>query len=327
MSAAAPALAPALLLSRVRAGKHEEGTVWPPPVVTVSFPFPGRALPSACCQPPPACTPSTCRSRRSRLFRPAPMRRIFGSPALDTSTWPRPASWSRLPPARPCRACPCATPRRSCSDSCSCAGPRPRRGWTSALPAGTASGLRAPGPALPAAETPWRPTQEARFRGSLMIISDLTGRLPTRYCRSSARLPSRMNWTPGGRSSGALAALAASRALRGGRRGVAIRASATLSPVLNGEEGVLPVGVFASSGARPESRVRSGRQGPGSRIPSSRGEYDPETDAQQQMARDQQGHRGQDVCCVGEPVWPGRTAEEIEEAAPARGAGQPGVPR
>jgi hypothetical protein len=25
-------------------------------------------------------------------------------------------------------------------------------------------------------------------------------------------------------------------------------------------------------------------------------------------------HPGQDVCCVGEPIWPGRTAEEIEEA-------------
>ena len=27
-----------------------------------------------------------------------------------------------------------------------------------------------------------------------------------------------------------------------------------------------------------------------------------------------QSHPGQDVCCVGEPIWPGRTAEEIEEA-------------
>lgn len=27
-----------------------------------------------------------------------------------------------------------------------------------------------------------------------------------------------------------------------------------------------------------------------------------------------QSHRGQDVCCVVEPVWPGRTAEEMVEA-------------
>ena len=27
-----------------------------------------------------------------------------------------------------------------------------------------------------------------------------------------------------------------------------------------------------------------------------------------------QSHPGQDVCCVGEPIWPGRTTEEIEEA-------------
>jgi hypothetical protein len=27
-----------------------------------------------------------------------------------------------------------------------------------------------------------------------------------------------------------------------------------------------------------------------------------------------QSHRGQDVCCVAEPVWPGRTAEEMVEA-------------
>jgi anti-sigma regulatory factor (Ser/Thr protein kinase) len=27
-----------------------------------------------------------------------------------------------------------------------------------------------------------------------------------------------------------------------------------------------------------------------------------------------QGHPGQHVCCVGEPIWPGRTTEEIEEA-------------
>jgi hypothetical protein len=27
-----------------------------------------------------------------------------------------------------------------------------------------------------------------------------------------------------------------------------------------------------------------------------------------------QSHPGQDVCCVGEPVWPGRTTAEIEEA-------------
>ena len=27
-----------------------------------------------------------------------------------------------------------------------------------------------------------------------------------------------------------------------------------------------------------------------------------------------QSHPGQNVCCIGEPVWPGRTTEEIEEA-------------
>jgi anti-sigma regulatory factor (Ser/Thr protein kinase) len=27
-----------------------------------------------------------------------------------------------------------------------------------------------------------------------------------------------------------------------------------------------------------------------------------------------ESHPGQDVCCVGEPIWPGRTTEEIEEA-------------
>ena len=36
---------------------------------------------------------------------------------------------------------------------------------------------------------------------------------------------------------------------------------------------------------------------------------------------------GRPVCCIGEPIWPGRTAAEMLEATRTRGAHQPGFPR